>query len=154
VNATFLINSAKSDFSFIEDFDLSTIQPVLDEFALEIGLRAEDILDIEVIGLEDQDPGIQIPEKRLKMLSPVDRMLLNVAFEKKNVLLVSDDKQVLNVSRQNDIRCASTPQFIAYLVKQSKVDRNDAIEYLKKLLTIHIRKKNVESVIKRLEKWK
>lgn len=154
VNATFLINSAKSDFSFIEDLDLATIQPVLDQVALEVGMRVEIILDIDVVGLKNKKKKLQIPKNKLMILSPVDRKLLEAAFErKKSVLLVSDDRQIMRVSRRNKIKCYSTPQFIAHLVKTTEVKNKDGQEFLKKLRSIYVRKDDIDAVMKRLKKW-
>ena len=154
VNATFLINSAKADFSFIENLELSTLQSILDEVTLQIGLDIEIIIDIEIVCRRNKKTDISIPKNKLKLLSPVDRKLLEVAFErKKNILLISDDRQIRNVSKHNRIRCTNTPQFVAHLVKQSKVDRNDALYFLKKLRSIYIRSKDMDTVIRRLEKW-
>ena len=155
VNATFLINSAKADFNFIEDLKLSTLQSVLDEVALEIGLDIEIIISIEKVSQQNKKSIISIPNNKLRQLSPVDRKLLAIAFEgKKNTLLVSDDRQIRIVAKKNRMRCLTTPKFIAYLVKHSDIDHKDAVEFLMKLRLIYIRPKEIDSAIKMMEKWK
>jgi len=155
VNATFLIYSARTDFSFIEGLKLCTIQPVLDEVAREIGLDVSIIIDIKRVNLKDRKKTFQIPKNRLKRLSVIDQNILFVAFEgKKSYLLVTDDKQIRKVGKVNRIRCLTTPKFIAFLVKHSGMDRKDAVEFLLKLRQIYTRPKEIDSAIEKMKRWK
>ena len=155
VNATFLINSARSDFSFIEDIELSTLDSVLYEVELEIGMDVGIIIKFNKVHPKKKGSGINIPKNRLKQLSAVDKNLLYTAFEeKKGTLLVTDDGVIRRVAKDNRIRCLTTPKFIAYIVRHSHVDYNDALVFLSKLRHSYIRPKEVDDAIKQMKKWK
>ncbi len=85
-------------------------------------------------------------------LSIVDSLLIQTAV-KGNHSLVSDDMKLLSIAKQNGCKAMHTPRFIESIVG-SLIELGEAKEILRELRLYYIRKKAIEVVLRRLEKWR
>ncbi len=67
--------------------------------------------------------------------------------------MVSDDLVLKNTASENNIKCYTTPEFAAYLLRKDKITRNQCIAFLNDLKKIYIRAKDIDKVLKRIERW-
>ncbi len=67
--------------------------------------------------------------------------------------MVSDDLVLKNAASENNIKCYTTPEFAVYLLRKDKITRNQCIAFLNDLKKIYIRAKDIEKVLKRIERW-
>ena len=154
-NATFLINIAKTDIGIIKEFEFVTIDDVLNETANEIGIRLERQINIRTDVGKDVKKKVKIDTAKVKSLSSTDIRLLNIAnTRKRSCILISDDRVVRAVAKENKIKSYTTPQFIAYMVKTDQLSKNKGLLFLNDLKTIYIRPGDIEKVINRITKWR
>ena len=73
---------------------------------------------------------------------------------KRSGILITDDKILRTIAKDNKIKCYTTPQFIVYLIKNNLVTKNNGISFMKKLQEIYIRPKDIDVVITRINSWR
>ena len=155
VNATFTINVSRTDIGIMENIELSTIGEVIEETTNELGIRIDDHVNIKPISQKTTKEKPKIPSTKKKHLSNTDIKLLNVAYaNRKNCILITDDKQVRGIAKGNSIRSYTTPQYIGYMIKNNLITANDGISFLNELWKIYIRPKDINAVLKRIKKWR
>ena len=155
VNATFLINTIKTNISIIDALELNTIQNVLDEVETELGIGIESEINIKILNTRVKKDQITIPKSKQRMLSFTDIKLLQIAYErKKNCMLVTDDKQLRSIAKSFKIRCYTTPLFIAFMIKNDLIPKDSGISFLNDLKEYYIRPKDVMIVLKNITKWR
>ena len=155
VNATFIINISRTDIGIIENIEIHTIKEIIEEVNNELGIRIDEHLNIKPISSKISKGKLKISTSKKRYLSAIDIKLLNVAYaNKKNCILVTDDKQVRTFAKGNSIRSYTTPQYIGYMIKNKLVTLNDGISFLNDLKRIYIRPKDIEAVLKRIKKWR
>ncbi len=155
VNATFIINISRTDIGIIENVEIQTIKEIIEEINNELGIRIDQHLNIKTISSKISKGKLKISTSKRRYLSTIDIKLLNVAYaNKKNCILVTDDKQVRTTAKGNSIRSYTTPQYIGYMIKNKLVTHNEGISFLSDLKEIYIRPKDIEAVVKRIKKWK
>jgi phage terminase large subunit len=67
--------------------------------------------------------------------------------------MVSDDLVLKSTASENNIKCYSTPEFAEYLLRKDIISRNQCITFLKNLKKIYIRARDIDKVLKRIERW-
>ncbi len=153
VNATFTINVSKTNIGIIENIEIHTIREVLEETANELGIRIDEYVNIITISTGIKKGKLNIPSAKRRSLSSTDIKLLNVAYaNKKDCILITDDRQVRIIAKTNNIRSYTTPQYIAYMVKKKLITFKEGITFLNNLKKIYIRPKDIEAVLKRIKK--
>jgi len=127
VNATFLINTLK-------------IKSEIDDFNIEI--------------LQKEPDSIEINNDKKQRLSSTDISLLNTCHKlRKQCILVSDDLVLKNTASENNIKCYTTPEFAAFLLKNDKISKDQCFAFLNNLKKIYIRTKDIDKVLKRIKEW-
>jgi len=148
VNATFLINIIKADASMLETMNLATINSVAMEVENELGIK----LDVEILKVESSNP--HIPKNKKIFLSESDVHLINLSFKHRNsCALVTDDKLLRWIAKMNKIKCFTTPQFMAFLLKKEKISKARCTSFLNLLKETYIRKKDIEKVLDLVKRW-
>ncbi len=66
---------------------------------------------------------------------------------------ISDDLLLKNTASENNIKCYTTPEFVAFLLRKGKINRNQCITFLNNLKKIYIRTRDIDKVLKRIEGW-
>ena len=155
VNATFLINAIKTDLGIIESIELYTIQNVIEEVEIELGIGVKNEINIKILTIRDKKNQIKVPKSKLRMLSFTDLKLLITAFDrKKSYILVTDDKQLRSIAKNFQIRCYTTPLFIAFMIKNNLIPKDKGISFLNNLKEYYIRPKDVVTILKYIKKWR
>ena len=155
VNATFIINISRTNIGIIENIEIHTIKEIIEEVYNELGIRIDEHLNIKPMSSKISKGKLKISTSKRRYLSAIDIKLLNVAYaNKKNCILVTDDKQVRTIAKGNSIRSYTTPQYIGYMIKNKLVTLNEGISFLNDLKGIYIRPKDIEMVLKRIKKWR
>jgi len=155
VNATFLINTIKINIGIIESIELNTIQDVIKEVEIELGIGIKNEINIKILTVRDKKNQINIPKSKHRMLSFTDLKLLKTAYKcRKSCILVTDDKQIRSIARSFQIRCYTTPLFIAFMIKNNLVSKDNGISFLSNLKEYYIRPKDIEIILKRIKKWR
>lgn len=155
VNATFIINISRTNIGIIENIEIYTIKEIIEEVNNELGIRINEHLNIKPISSKISKGKLKISTSKRRYLSAIDIKLLNVTHaNKKNCILVTDDKQVRTIAKGNSIRSYTTPQCIGYMVKNKLVTLDEGISFLNDLKEIYIRPKDIEAVLKRIKKWR
>jgi rRNA maturation endonuclease Nob1 len=151
VNATFLVNTIRIKSEILQLIQLSTIKNVADEIQNEIGVE----IDNYNIGILQKESGsIDLSNDKKQRLSGTDVSLLNTCYNyRKLCILVSDDLLLKNTAYQNNIKCYTTPEFAAYLLRKGNINRTQCIIFLNSLKKIYIRTRDIEKVLKRIEGW-
>jgi hypothetical protein len=154
VNATFLINTIKTDINILDSVQLHTIQSVVQEVNIELGIDILSELKVELIStIKTDKQELKIPKTKLKLLSITDQKLLQTALaHRKNSILVTDDKALRAQAKALRIRCYTTPVIIALLIKYGKIPETTGIQFLEELSEIYIRPKDIETVLARIIK--
>jgi hypothetical protein len=154
-NATFIINISRTNIGIIENIEIQTIKEIIEEVNNELGIKIDKQVNVKRISSKISKEKLRISSAKRRNLSTIDIKLLNVAYaNKKNCILITDDKQVRAIAKANSIRSYTTPQYIGYMIKIKLVTHNEGISFLKDLKRIYIRPKDIESVIRRIKKWK
>jgi predicted nucleic acid-binding protein len=149
VNATFLINTLRTEPSILHQLKLATIKNVADEIENELGTGLEDF-NIEMIQIKFTR--LEISNERKQRLSDTDINLLKTCYEHRNrCIMVSDDLQLKNTASENHIKCYTTPEFVAYLLRKGKIPKPQCIQFLNILKKIYIRPRDIDKVLKRIE---
>ncbi len=155
VNATFIINISRTNIGIIENIEIHTIKEIIKEVNNELGIRIDEHVNIKPISSKTSKEKLKISTSKRRTLSAIDIKLLHVAYaDKKNCIMVTDDKQVRTIAKGNSIRSFTTPQYIGYMIKNKLVTLNEGISFLNDLEKIYIRPKDIEAVLKRIKKWK
>jgi len=155
VNATFIINVSRTDVGIMENMEVSTIKEVIEETTYELGIKISDHVDIKSISTKTTKEKLRIPSAKRKLLSSIDIKLLNVAYaNRKNCILITDDKQIRTMAKTNHVRSFTAPQYIAYMIKNKMIDANEGISFLNNLKRIYIRPKDIDAVLKSIKKWR
>ncbi len=151
VNATFLINTLRTEPSMLHHLKLATIKNVADEIENEVGISLEDF-NIEIVQVKSSR--LEISNERKQRLSATDINLLKTCYEFRNrCIFISDDMQLKNASSENHIKCYTTPEFAAYLLKKGEISRPQCVRFLNILRKIYIRARDIDKVLKRIEGW-
>lgn len=149
-NATFLIYSIKTDIGILKELGLETTKGVAMEVENELGVDLNE-LGVAIKRGERKAP---IPEDERKYLSETDIHLIDVAFEeRKRCILITDDRLLRRIAKDNKIRCYTTPLFVALLLKERKISKEKCLAFLKALKDMYIRIKDVEKIVERVEGW-
>ena len=155
VNTTFTINVSRTNIGIIENIEVHTIKEVIEETTNELGIRIDEYVNIKQISSKISKGKLKISSSKRRYLSTIDIKLLNMAYaNKKNSILITDDKQVRTIAKANNIRSYTTPQYIGYLIKNNLIAANEGISFLDDLKKIYIRPKDIEAVLKRIKKWR
>ena len=151
VNATFLINTLRTEPTMLYQLKLATIKDVADEIENELGTSIDDF-NIEIIQVKSTH--LEISNERKQRLSGTDINLLKTCYEHRNrCIMVSDDLQLKNTASENHIKCYTTPEFAAYLLRKGKISKPQCIRFLNILKRIYIRARDIDKVLKRIEGW-
>ncbi len=151
VNATFLINTLRIKSEILQMVKLSTIKNVALEIQDELGAQIDDY-NIEI--LQKESSSVDISNDKKQRLSSTDVSLLNTCYKhRKQCIMVSDDLLLRNTASENNIKCYTTPEFVAFLLRKGKINRNQCITFLNNLKKIYIRTKDIDKVLKRIEGW-
>jgi len=155
VNATFLINTIKTNIGIIESIELNTIQDVIEEVETELGIGVKNEINIKILTIRDKKNQIKIIKLKQRILSFTDQKLLGIAYErKKGCILVTDDKQLRTIAKNLQIRCFTTPVFIAFMIKNNLISKDKGISFLNNLKEYYIRPKDIVIILKRIKKWR
>jgi len=151
VNATFLINTLRTEPEILHKLKLSTIKSVATEIENELGI---DINDFKILVIQTESGKLDLRNDRKERLSKTDINLLRTCYiHRKGCILVSDDLLLKNTAAENDIKCFTTPEFAAYQLKKSKISKSQCVNYLNILKKIYIRPRDIDKVLKRIESW-
>ncbi len=148
VNATFLINIIKTDVRMLDKHSYSTIEGVLNEVEKELTIN----LSSFHISTMKPKHSLELSDQDMEHLSPTDVNLIRAASEKGSIL-VTDDRQLRKIAKEQGINCYTTPQFAAYLLKRNEMSKIECTSFLENLMKIYIRKKDVRKVQKYIQKW-
>ncbi len=155
VNTTFTINISRTNIDIIENVEIYTIKEIIEETTNELGIRIDEHVNIIPISARIKKEKLKISSTKRRSLSVTDIKLLNVAYaNKKNCILITDDRQVRIIAKANNIRCYTTPQYIAYMIKNELITVKEGITFLNNLKKIYIRPKDIEAVLKSIKKWR
>jgi hypothetical protein len=134
----------------LEELELITTTGVAMEVKNELGVDLSEY-GIRVTKSEGDLP--QIPENKKILLSDIDIGLISHSLKyKKRCLLITDDRALREVAKLNKIKCYTTPQFMAFLLKKGKISKHKCMSFLESLRRTYIRRKDVDNVLKRIEK--
>lgn len=151
-NATFIINTSRTNIGIIENIEIHTIKEIIEEVNNELGIKISEHVNIKTISSKGK---LNISKSKRRYLSTSDIKLLNVAYaNKKNCILITDDKQVRATAKINSIRSYTTPQFISFMIRNKVLTLDEGIPYLSDLKKIYIRPKDIDKVLTRIKKWK
>lgn len=151
VNATFLINTIRIKSEILQLIQLCTIKDVADEIQTELGVEIDNF-NIEI--LQKKSGSIDLSNDKKQRLSSTDVSLLNTCYNhRKQCIVVSDDLLLKNTAYENNIKCYTTPEFVAYLLRKGKINKNQCIMFLNNLKKIYIRPRDIDKVLKRIERW-
>lgn len=151
-NATFIINIAKTNIDIIENIEIQTIKEIIEEVNNEMGIRIDEHVNIKRISSKGK---LKISKSKERYLSAIDIQLLNVAYaDKKNSILITDDRRLRTTAKANKIRSYTTPQFIGLLIRNKDLTFDEGISFLSGLKKIYIRPKDIDKVMERIKKWK
>ena len=151
VNATFLINTLKTETEILHKLKLSTIKSVATEIENELGI---DINDFNIPIIQTESGKLDLSNDRKEKLSKTDINLLRTCYKhRKGCILVSDDLLLKNTASENDIKCYTTPEFAAYQLKKSEISKSQCINYLNILKKRYIRPRDIDKILKRIESW-
>ena len=154
-NSTFTINMINTNLGMFGNLDLVTVQDVLVETGYETGIDLDRAVSVEILPSSAKLDKIDVPGPKQKLLSATDKKLLNLGWKnKRSSILITDDKVLRAAAKSNKIRTYTTPQFIAYLVKNGTLTKKNGLEFLEKLQNTYIRPKDIDIVIKRIKKWR
>ena len=151
VNATFLINTLRTEPEILRKMKLFTIKSVATEIENELGIDINDF-NIEVI---QTGPGkLDFGNDKKQRLSITDINLLRTCYiQRKRCILVSDDLLLKNTASENDIKCYTTPEFASYQLKKSEITKAQCVKFLNTLRKIYIRQRDIDKILKRIESW-
>ncbi len=151
VNATFLINTLRTEPTMLHRLKLTTIKNVANEIENELGTSLADF-NIEIIQVKSSH--LKISNERKQRLSGTDINLLKTCYEHKNrCCMISDDLQLKNTASENHIKCYTTPEFAAYLLRKGEISKPQCVRFLTILKKIYIRTRDIDKVLKRIEGW-
>jgi hypothetical protein len=151
VNATFLINTLRTQPEILQNIKLSTIKSVAIEIENEIGININ-LFNIEIIQTESGK--LDLSNDKKERLSITDINLLRTCFiHRKGCILVSDDLLLKNTASENSIRCYTTPEFAAHQLKKSEISKEQCVKFLNILRKIYIRPRDINKILKRIESW-
>lgn len=148
INATFLINVVRTDVRMLEKLSYSTIESVFAEVEKELGVNLK-VFDIKIV---KPKRNIELSTQDMERLSSTDVNLIRAASEKDS-LLVTDDRQLRRIAKERRIKCYTTPQFVAYLLKRNEISKATCSSFLENLAKNYIRKKDVKKVLRHIERW-
>ena len=155
INSTFLINTINTDISIINNIGLSTISEVLAEVGFETGIEAEKELEITKLSSKKKQDPMKISKNKQRLLSTTDIRLLQLSLKnRRSSVLITDDRQLRTIAKENKIRCYTTPQMIAFMIKKDVIEKKRGIEFLQKLKEIYIRPSDIDVVLGRIDKWR
>jgi rRNA maturation endonuclease Nob1 len=130
---------------------LSTIQSVALEIQNELGVEIDNY-KVEI--LQKESGSIDLSNDKKQRLSSTDVSLLNTCYKhRKQCIVVSDDLLLKNIASENNIKCYTTPEFAAFLLRKGKINKNQCITFLNNLKKIYIRTRDIDKVLKRIEGW-
>lgn len=151
VNATFLINTIRTEPDVLRQMKLSTIKSAADELENELGIGIHDF-NIEI--LQKESGIIEISNEKRQQLSGTDMNLLHVCHKRrKQCIMVSDDLVLKNAASENNITCYTTPEFMAYLLRKGNISKPQCAKFLNILRKTYIRPRDIDKVLKRIEGW-
>jgi rRNA maturation endonuclease Nob1 len=151
VNATFLINTLRTEPEILQKLKLSTIKSVATEIENELGI---DINDFKIPIIQTESSKLDLSNDKKERLSKTDINLLGTCYQhRKQCILVSDDILLKNIASENDIKCYTTPEFASHQLKKSEISKPQCVKYLNTLKKIYIRPRDIDKILKRIESW-
>jgi len=151
VNATFLINTLRTEPEILRKMKLFTIKNVAVEIENELGININDS-NIEII--QTGSAKLDLGNDKKGRLSTTDINLLKTCYiHRKVCILVSDDLLLKNTASENDIKCYTTPEFAAYQLKKCAITKQQCVKFMNILKKIYIRPKDIDKILKRIESW-
>ena len=124
-----------------------------EEITYELGINLKIETNIKTIQIEKSN--LKIPIAKQNKISHTDFNLLNTVYKnKQRCILITDDQILRQLAKTNKIKTYTTPQFIAYMLKNKRVSFKDAISILNKLRQFYIRPKDIDKIKKYINKWK
>ncbi len=151
VNATFLINTLRTEPEILRKMKLFTIKNVAAEIENELGININDS-NIDII--QTGSGKLDLSNDKKGRLSTTDINLLKTChIHRKGCILVSDDLLLKNTASENDIRCYTTPEFAAYQLKKGVITKQQCVKFMNILKKIYIKPKDIDKILKRIESW-
>lgn len=151
VNATFLINTLRTQPEILRKMKLSTIRNVATEIENELGI---DINDFNIQIIQTVSGKLDVSNDKKGRLSTTDINLLKTChLHRKECILISDDLLLKNTASENDIKCYTTPEFAAYQLKKSVITKQQFVKFMNILKKIYIRPRDIDKILKRIESW-
>jgi hypothetical protein len=151
-NATFIINIARTNIGIIESIEIQTIKEIIEEVNNELGIRVDEHVNIKKISSKGK---LNLSKSERRYLSTIDIKLLNVAHvNKKNCILITDDRRIRITAKANRIRSYTTPQFIGFMIRNNILSFDEGVRFLSDLKKIYIRPRDIDKVQARIKKWK
>lgn len=151
VNATFLINTLRTEPEILQEMKLFTIKNVATEIENELGININDS-NIEII--QTGSGKLDLSNDQKGRLSTTDINLLKTChIHRKGCILVSDDLLLKNTASENDIKCYTTPEFAAYQLKKGVITKQQFVKFMNILKKIYIRQRDIDKILKKIESW-
>ena len=152
-NSTFIINILNTDISILDKIEVLTIPRVYQEVSYELGIDLNVESNIKKIQPQKSNP--KIPPAKQDKISYTDLNLLKTAFKnRQNYILITDDKVLRSLAKNNKIKTYTTPQIIFFIVNKAKISINYANSFLNKLKAIYIRPKDIDRIKEYINKRK
>lgn len=148
VNTTVLVYFSQVRPEFPSRLGVATIGAVASELEHVIGgAEAKEILEGTDVLQARRSRALRVEGN---WLSDADVALLSTAKETGR-LLVTDDKKLLAAARKNNCDALDTPHFIESL--SQKIDKQEALEILERLRRFYLRRKVIDAVVEKIERW-
>ena len=107
-----------------------------------------------MLHLQKESSSIDLSNDKKQRLSSTDVCLLITGHKhRKQCILVNDDLLLKNTAYENNIKCYTTPEFVAFPLRKGKINRNQCITFLNNLKKIYIRTRDIDKILKRIEGW-
>lgn len=97
----------------------------------------------------------KIPQDKQNKISYTDLNLLKTAYKnKQNYILITDDKVLRALAKDNMIKTYTTPQLILFILNEGIITINYVNSILDKLKAIYIRPKDIDRIKEYINKRK
>ena len=149
-NATFLTYVVKACPQMLEGLGLCTIRAVLDEVRNNVFDPFFEANCERIIYIVSKKKQVDLNKEDLRKISAVDRELLFSA-NAIDCLLITDDRALRSLAKENGIKTLITPTFIELLVQRGGFDNDNGVQMLESITPFYIRKKLISKSIKRLK---
>jgi predicted nucleic acid-binding protein len=134
----------------LEGLGLCTIRAVLDEVRNNVFDSFFEANCERLIHIVSKKKQVDLNKDELRKISAVDRELLFSA-NAVDCLLITDDRAVRSLAKENGIKTLITPTFIELLVQRDKFDSDKGVRMLESITPFYIREKLISKSIRRLK---